>query len=325
MKRLLAPIVIVILAAVGWLVWENRSGETAAHPVFYGNVDIREVNLGFRVGGRVQAVLKDEGDSVAAAETLARLDDEPYRHSVAAAEAQVASSSARLDELKNGSRPEEIARARATLASAEAVLANAKLVYDRQSELLASRTVSRQAFDDAEASHREAVASRASARASLDLLLAGTRSEQIRQAEASLRSAEAALSTARTQLADTALVAPEPGVVLTRAVEPGAIVQAGATALSVSLRSPVWIRAYAPEPMLGRVHPGREVLVYTDSRAEPYRGRIGDVSPRAEFTPKTVETSSLRTSLVYRFRVIVRNADDGLRQGMPVTVKLSGD
>lgn len=325
MKRILVPLVLVALVAAGWLVWKTRSADTAAHPVFYGNVDIREVNLGFRVGGRVQAVLKDEGDPVAAGETVARLDDEPYRHSTAAAEAQVASAAARLDELKNGSRPEEIAQARATLASADAALANAKLVYDRQRELLASRTVSRQAFDDAEAAHRETVARHAAAQASLDLLLAGTRAEQIAQAAAALRSAEAALATARTQLADTALVAPEPGVVLTRAVEPGAIVQAGSTALSVSLRSPVWIRAYAPEPALGLVHPGREVLVYTDSRPEPYHGKIGDVSPRAEFTPKSVETATLRTSLVYRFRVVVRDADDGLRQGMPVTMKLSGD
>lgn len=325
MKRILIPVIIAVLVAAGWFVWKTRSAEDAAHPTFYGNVDIREVNLGFRVSGRVQAVLKDEGDPVAAGEIIARLDDEPARHAVAAAEAQVASAQARLDELKNGSRPEEVAQARATLAAADAALANAKLVYDRQRELLASDTVSQQVFDDAEAAHRGAVARRAAAQASLDLLLAGTRSEQVAQAAASLQSAQAALATARTQLADTALVAPEAGIVLTRAVEPGAIVQAGSTALGVSLRSPVWVRAYAPESELGRVRPGRDVLVYTDSRTEPLHGRIGDVSPRAEFTPKTVETATLRTSLVYRFRVIVRDAGDGLLQGMPVTVKLAGD
>lgn len=316
--------VVVLVTAVG-VFWKTNATRASVPPVFFGNVDIREVNLGFRVAGRVQAVLKDEGDSVQAGEIVARLDDEPYRHAVDAAGAQATAAAARLDELKNGSRPEEIAQARAALAAADASLANARQLYDRQRELLASRTVSQQAFDDAEAAHREAVARRASAQASLDLLLAGTRVEQIAQAAASLQGAQAALATARTQLADTTLVAPEPGVVLTRSVEPGAIVQAGSAALSVSLKSPVWVRAYAPEPDLGRVHPGREVLVSTDSRTEPYHGKIGDVSPRAEFTPKSVETATLRTSLVYRFRVIVRDADDGLRQGMPVTVKLAGD
>lgn len=318
MKRILIPLALVVFAAAGWLAWKSRAGPGL--PVFYGNVDIREVNLGFRVSGRVQAVLKDEGDAVRAGEIIARLDDEPYRHAAAAAEAQAAAAEARLDELKNGSRPEEIAQARAALAAADATLANATLLHDRQRELLANRGVSRQAYDDAEAAHHEAAARRASAQASLDLLTAGTRAEQIAQAAANLKSA---LAAARMQLADTALSAPEAGVVLTRAVEPGAIVQSGATALSLSLQSPVWIRAYAPEPELGLVHPGREVLVYTDSRAEPYHGKIGDVSPRAEFTPKSVETATLRTSLVYRFRVIVRDADEGLRQGMPVTVKLS--
>lgn len=321
MKRILIPLALVVFAAAGWLAWKSRAAPGL--PVFYDNVDIREVNLGFRVSGRVQAVLKDEGDAVRAGEIIARLDDEPYRHAAAAAEAQAAAAEARLDELKNGSRPEEVAQARAALAAADATLANATLLHDRQRELLANRGVSRQAYDDAEAAHHEAAARRASAQASLDLLTAGTRAEQIAQAAANLKSARAAVASARMQMADTALSAPEAGVVLTRAVEPGAIVQSGATALSLSLQSPVWIRAYAPEPELGRVHPGREVLVYTDSCAEPYHGKIGDVSPRAEFTPKSVETATLRTSLVYRFRVIVRDADEGLRQGMPVTVKLS--
>ena len=124
-------------------------------------------------------------------------------------------------------------------------------------------------------------------------------------------------------LADTALAAPEAGVVLTRAVEPGSMVQAGSTALTVSLAEPVRVRAYAPEPMLGLVQPGRQVLIFTDSRREPYHGQIGDVSPRAEFTPKSVETEELRTALVYRFRAVVRDADGLLRQGMPVTVRLA--
>jgi HlyD family secretion protein len=83
------------------------------------------------------------------------------------------------------------------------------------------------------------------------------------------------------------------------------------------------VRAYVNEPDLGHIHPGMKVEVYTDSRpSQPYQGQIGYTSPRAEFTPKNVETTELRTSLIYRVRVIVENPDEGLRQGMPVTVKV---
>ena len=79
------------------------------------------------------------------------------------------------------------------------------------------------------------------------------------------------------------------------------------------------------EPDLGRIHPGMKVRLYTDSRQDRfYTGQIGFVSPRAEFTPKSVETKELRTALVYRLRIVVADPDEGLRQGMPVTVKISG-
>lgn len=314
---------ILILGGLSWYL-RQRHLEAGAQspPVFHGNVDIRDVRLGFRVGGKIHAVLKEEGDPVLAGDVLASLDDVPYRHAVDRALAQVARQKARLEELRNGSRPEEVAQARAHLAATEATLENSRLLFTRQQRLLRTGAVSRQDFDSAQAAFLSARANRDQARASLTLLLAGTRREQLVQAEAGLAEARAALAVAQTQLADTRLVAPESGVLLTRAVEPGSLVQVGSTAMTVSLDSPLWVRAYAPEPRLGLIHPGRRVLVFTDSRAQPYHGQIGDVSPRAEFTPKSVETTELRTALVYRFRVVVHDADSGLRQGMPVTVQL---
>ena len=84
------------------------------------------------------------------------------------------------------------------------------------------------------------------------------------------------------------------------------------------------MRAYIDEPNLGQAKPGSELLLYTDGRPDrPYHGKVGFVSPTAEFTPKTVETPDLRTDLVYRLRIIVTDADDSLRQGMPVTVRFN--
>ena len=97
----------------------------------------------------------------------------------------------------------------------------------------------------------------------------------------------------------------------------------GATVYTLSLQKPVWVRAYVAEPQLGLIHPGAAVQLFTDTRpGQPYDGQVGFISPVAEFTPKSVETPELRADLVYRFRVIVTNADAALRQGMPVTLRL---
>jgi HlyD family secretion protein len=100
---------------------------------------------------------------------------------------------------------------------------------------------------------------------------------------------------------------------------------AGETVYTLSLRKPVWVRAYIAEPQLGLIHPGAAVQIFTDTRpGAPYEGQVGFISPVAEFTPKSVETPELRADLVYRFRVVVTNADPALRQGMPVTLRLPG-
>jgi len=325
------PIILAVgaLALAGLAGWYWKTHGRPAGPealTLQGNVDIREVNLGFRVAGRILEVARDEGDAVKPGDVIARLDSEPYRREAEEARGQAASLRARLQWLEAGNRPQEIAQAKATVREREITAANAQRLFQRQEELLASKTVSVQEWDDAGARYREAEARLKSAREQLALLEAGFRAEEIAQAKADLARAEAALASAELRLADTVLAAPSDGVVITRAQEPGAIVQAATTVLTVSLTRPVWVRAYVPEPSLGRVHPGMKVRIYTDSRPEqPYYGQIGYISPRAEFTPKNVETAELRTSLVYRLRVVVTNSDEGLRQGMPVTVKAEAE
>lgn len=320
------PIVVLLLVAIAagalWASGKWRPAKTGELRL-YGNVDIREVNLGFRVPGRITDVLRDEGDPVKAGEEIARLDPEPYRREADQAEAQVAALKARLDLLVAGHRPEEIAQARATAREREVSFANAERINKRTEELYASRTVSIQERDDADAAYHEAEARLNSAREQLKLQEVGFRQEEIAQARADLAQAEAALAAARLRVDDTVLKSPSDGVVFTRAQEPGAIVQAGTAVLTVSLRQPVWVRAYVDEPNLGKIHPGMKVRIHTDSRAgQPYTGQVGFISPRAEFTPKNVETPELRTSLVYRLRIVVENPDDALRQGMPVTVQV---
>lgn len=321
--RKLIPILVLVLILAAGVTWYVR-GRTARSEQgllqLQGNVDIREVNLGFRVSGRLQKVLRDEGDAVKAGEVLARLDDEPYRRELEESRAQVGSAKARLTLVQTGNRPQETEEARAQVHEREVTAANAERLYRRQEQLLQNKTVSIQERDDAEAAYREADARLNSAREQLNLLEAGFRVEDIEQAKADLARAEAALASAEIRVSDTVLKAAADGVVFTRAQEPGAVLQSGSTVLTVSLKEPVWVRAYVEEPDLGKIHPGMKVEVHTDSNpGKTYTGQIGYISPRAEFTPKNVETRELRTSLVYRLRVVIDNADEGLRQGMPVT------
>lgn len=322
MKRIV-PIVVLLAVIAGGVCWaRNRQAHRTTDVLrLYGNVDIREAQLGFRVPGRLAAVLVDEGDAVGSETVVARLDDAPYRREAEESAARLESARARLRLLEAGNRPQELEQARAALRERQVLLGNAERIFRRQQELWEGRAVSQQERDDAEARFQEAEARANSAKAQLGLLEAGFREEEIAQAKAEVTRAEAAVASANLRVSDTALKAPTAGIVLTRAVEPGTYVQAGAPVVTLSLTNPVWVRAYVDEPNLGRVRPGASVRVISDSRpTQPYKGQVGFISPRAEFTPKSVETPELRTSLVYRLRIVVDDSDGSLRQGMPVTV-----
>ena len=323
MKKRVLLVILVLAVATGAVWWRKRPRADLNSLTLFGNVDIRQVNLGFRVNGRLAALLHDEGDAVKAGEVLARLDDEPYRNQAASAAAQVASLRARLALREAGNRPQEIAQARALMDAQAVTAANAQKLFQRNEEMLASKGVSQQDRDNADAAYREAEARLKSFRENLSLLEAGYRVEDVAQAKADLQQAEAALAAAQLSVKDSVLSAPSDGVILARAQEAGAILSAGATVFTLSLQNPVWVRVYANEPDLGRLHPGMKVEIRTDTaNGKHYEGQIGFISPVAEFTPKAVETPELRTALVYRLRVVVAPADEGLRQGMPVTVTI---
>lgn len=323
MKRILIPLVLLGAAAGGAWFFRDKFHAAAPPLKLYGNVDIRGVDLGFRVGGRLLDVLKDEGDAVQAGELLARIDPQPYTHELAQAEAELAAAEADQRLKHAGYRSEDIEQARAALAESRVLAKEAERAHQRQLSLVGSRGTSKQDLETAEAALEGANQRVTANEAKLKLLESGFRPEEIAAADAKVAQAKAARASAALHIEDTELKAPSAGVVLTRALEPGAVVQAGAAVISLSLEKPVWVRAYVHEPNLGRVPPGTKVLLATDSRPDhPYHGKVGFVSPRAEFTPKSVETPELRTSLVYRLRIVVEDSDGSLRQGMPVTVSL---
>ena len=326
MKKPVAIIlaVAIIVAAIGGGTWWYQSLQNNGLTL-YGNVDIRTVNMSFRVGGRLQSLNVDEGDAIKQGQTLGQLDKAPYENALMQAKANVATAQAQYDLMMAGYRAEEIAQAAAAVKQAQAAYDYAQSFLQRQQGLWNSRLLSANDLANARSSRDQALASLKSAQDKLSQYRAGNRPQEIAQAKANLEQAQAQLAQ-YLDLQDTVLTAPSDGTLLTRAVEPGSMLTAGSTVLTLSLTHPVWVRAYVDEKNLNQAQPGREILLYTDGRPDkPYHGKIGFVSPTAEFTPKTVETPDLRTDLVYRLRIIVTYADDSLRQGMPVTLKFSDE
>jgi HlyD family secretion protein len=322
---LLVLLVLVALAGGGAYYWRSHQPQDLSL-VLSGNVDIREVTLSFRVPGRVAEVAVDEGDRIEVGAVIARLDPEPLQAALEQAQGQLAAAKASLALLQAGSRAEDIARLKAQTEGARAAVVNAQTTFERQQTLLTSRTSPPQALDNARAALDQAKAEEEAAQQAYLAAERGARPEEIAQAQAQVDTAVAQQKAAEIQLNDATLHAPSSGTVLTRAVEPGAMVAAGTGVVTLSIDRPTRIRAYVQQPDLGRLASGTKVLVYTDARpGKPYAGTVGFVSPRAEFTPKQVETQDLRTALVYRLRITVDDADNVLRQGMPVTVRLADE
>lgn len=276
MKRVIILIVIVCLIVglgVGLYFYFHKQGEEGVLTL-YGNVDVREVDISFRVAGQVEELYYEEGDLVPKGKLMAKLDMTPYSS--------------------------QVEEANANLESIKANLINAEVLLKRREELIGAGGVSTENLDDAFANRNSLLAN--------------------------YQAAEAALAVALDNLSYTEAYAPSEGIILTRIREPGTVVNPTDPVYTLSITNPVWVRAYVNEPDLGKVCFGMEADVYTDTKGAPvFKGKVGFISPVAEFTPKTVQTTQLRTDLVYRLRIYIENPGKLrlLKQGMPVTVKLS--
>jgi HlyD family secretion protein len=321
---LLFAMTVTAVGLVWWWACHRRADRELA---LYGSVEFRQVALAFNSSERITAIRVEEGDRVKRGQILALLDTSRIDPQVAQAEAQVAALSHVVEKLHNGARPEEIAQVRANVDSAEAEASRASQQYERVKTLSTrseGRAVSQQDLENASAVLAVSKAKYLAARKLLDLVVAGPRPEEIAEAAARLRVGEAQLAFLRQQMKETQLISPVDGVVRTRIMEPGEIAFPQKPVLSLAAANPKWVRAYASESDLGKVKPGAPVSVTIDSfPGRQFDGWIGFVSPVAEFTPKTVQTEDLRTSLVYEVRVFVGDPGDELRLGMPATVRLS--
>lgn len=274
-KKIIALILVFIIIGI-IIFFVTHKKENPNELTLYGNIEIRQVDLSFQIGGIIEKMLKEEGDNVKKGELVAILDSRDYKSNLEKANAEVEKTLA----LKNDSEEK----------------------FNRNAPLVEDDTISKQEYDT----------------------LKNTRDKNA----ADYNSAIAAKNYAQNQLDYTKIYAPDDGVVMVRVQEPGATVNKGQIVYSISKNKPVWVRAYVNETDLGNIKYGQKVNVYTDTiipetgKQRTYEGQIGFISPVAEFTPKTVQSTDLRTDLVYRIRVYIDNTDEYLRQGMPVTIKV---
>jgi HlyD family secretion protein len=326
---------IVVAAAIGlaalagagtWFSGRDSSPRDDGRITVEGNVDIRQVSLAFNASERIAELLVREGDRVGAGQVLGRLDVRTPKVKLAQADAQVASAGQALARLRAGSRPEEIAQARANVAAAEADAEVASTQLRRLHEVrdaTAGKGVSQLDLDGAVAREKVALSKLQAARQAARLVVVGPRREDIAQAQSQLDAASAERGLLVRQLEESELKAPIDAVVRARLLEPGDIASPQRPVYTLAITRPKWVRAYLAERDLGRVRTGMPATVTTDSApGQSIAGTVGYIASVAEFTPKTVQTEELRTSLVYEIRVYVDDPSDNLRLGMPATVRI---
>ena len=346
-----------------------------------GNIELTEVNISFKIPGKLVELNVREGDLVKKGVLVAGLDQqelldrrESARSAVAAAQSRLAQlrisiqlqeanadgqvdrsraelrqAEAQLAQLLAGSRVQEIEQARAALEAAQAEQDRAQKDWQRAQELYKNEDISSAQYDQYRTRAETAAAALREAQERFALVKEGPRKEdidaaralvdrshaQLRLAEASrievarlqeetrtreaeIRQAQAQLAVIETQLADTEVISPIDGVVLVKSVEPGEVVAAGTTVVTIGDLDRPWLRAYVNETDLGKVKLGGEAKVTTDTfPGKTYSGRVSFISSEAEFTPKQIQTQEERVKLVYRIKIDLANPNHELKSNMP--------
>ncbi|KRC03152.1 HlyD family efflux transporter periplasmic adaptor subunit [Duganella sp. Root198D2] len=328
MNKKLVGIAIIAAAAIAAGAWYwSRPAPNEKELVLYGNVDLRQVALAFPASERVARVLAEEGQQVQAGQVLAELDTRGLRLRLAEAEAQAAAQQQVVARLKAGTRPEELAQARARTSAAQAEADLARQQLDRIVAVQKDsngRAVSQQDADAARARARSSQAALEQARQGQELARHGSRREDIAQAQAQLDAGNAAIALLQYQLGEASLKAPVNAVVRARLMEAGDMASPQRPVYTLAIADPKWVRAYVREADLGRIKPGGAASISIDSQpGKTLPGKVGYISSAAEFTPKSVQTEELRTALVYEVRVLAEDKADVLRMGMPATVRIA--
>ena len=348
-----------VAAALGFF-WPFGNGKNTLR--LPGVVESHEIRLGSKVGGRVAAVSTREGELVQEGQPLVRFEVPEVEAQLAQVKAKLAAAEAERDRAVNGSRPEEKDAARATMdaararwerlkagwreeekrqaksewETAEADLLFTRDEFERIDRLYRSSSVAKADWDAARAARDRAIgrtetakarvdmlaagsrvediaeadAERRRAQAQYDLVVAGTRAEDIAQAEARVVEALARVKELEANLREAVITAPEQAVVEVLAVRKGDLVAPNQPVMRVLRASDLWVRVYVPETELGKVRLNQKVQVKIDSYQKEFPGVIEQINSMSEFTPRNVQSADERRHQVFGVKVRVAQPDD---------------
>lgn len=327
-KKVIAGVLVIIaVALIGFWAWKyHDKKQLDSSLTLYGNVDIRQVSLAFEQSGRIQKLLVQEGDKVQAGQLLATLNTNALQIQAKQAQAQLKAQQEAIVKQEVGARPEEITQAKAQLASAQAELDKTDKNLQRLQILVSStdgRAISQQELDYAKSNKDSAEAAVRERQANLELIIKGARQEDREATKAQYEVTKANLDLINYNLTQAELKSPVNAVVRARLQEVGDMTTAQKAVYTLALTDPKWVRVYVNEQDLSSIKMGGTAQIIRDSYPnQPINGKIGYISSVAEFTPKTVQTEEIRTTLVYEVRVYVNDPNDQLKMGQPVTVKV---
>lgn len=380
-KKILLLALALIGAFLSYYFFLHGKDEGSSSIPVSGNIEVTTVDVAFKIAGKIEKLSVDEGDPVKEGRIIASLEhrdltaqkgraeaalgsarsrvptllknielqDQSTREEISQAEAAVDAARARLEQLRTGSRPQEVQTARAGVELAQADLVKRKADMDRAQQLFQSNYISAQDWDAAKNAYEVAAASHRKAEENLALVVEGPRREEISAAQAQWEQSRASLKLARarriqlevlrqelvtaeaqvkeaasaievinTQIGYSSIYAPVSGVVLVKNAEAGEFVVPGTPVITLGDIDRPWLKAYIDESDLGKVKLGQNVSVKTDSYpGKIYPGKITFISSDAEFTPKNVQTPKERVKLVFRIKVSLENPHRELKPGMP--------
>jgi HlyD family secretion protein len=386
MKKRILPVVVLLAAAIAvtvFLKWRNADD---GRILLSGNIEFQKVDIAFKVPGKLVELAVAEGADVKRGMLIGRIDKDitersrdrdaaaipiaeaqlaaqltgiEYAKQATASElalrrAELAQAEARLNELRNGARPQELKSARAALDDARALHTQARRDWDRAQVLFKNEDISATQHDQFRTRFDSTAAALKRAEENLALVAEGPRQEQIEQQRAAVARAQAALKLTEAahldirrreqeavarrgeierakvqvtvvdaQLNDTTANSPIDGVVMVKSAEPGETLGAGASVVTLGDIDHPWVRGYVPETKLGQVKLGQKVKVTSDSfPGKVYNGRVSFIASEAEFTPKQIQTKEERVKLVYRIKIDVENPNRELKLNMPVDAEL---
>lgn len=302
-----------------------------------GHVEATETRLATETGGRILTLTVKEGDRVQPGQTILTLDTRDAQLAIDRVKAEQAAAEAQLRVVQAGSRVEDVRQAQAQVETARAEvsavrseLQAAEQDLERFDTLLKNNSGSRKQRDDA-ATRRDVARDRVISSESrvrtadevLAKLRAGARREEVDAARARVATVTAQIAPLEKSIGDATLQSPVAGLVTEKLVEVGEIIAPRAPAVVVVDLDHAWADVFVPEPTVPQIKVGQPATVFTDAGGTGIAGTITYISPKAEFTPRNVQTADERSKLVYRVRISVDNKDGVLKQGMPVEAEIA--